>query len=393
MLSYLGGTVSMLAATFIVFSSLSMGVTERQRTLAMLRAIGAFAVAARRGWCSSKGCCSALLGVLVGVPLGILASTCSLAWKFSELFTAGVVVELGRHRVRHARLRRRRPASPSILPAWTRCASTRWKRCRRWQRRRRPHVPLAQSLVGLRSSTIDPLLVFGAVQWLLDRGNRRRARRRKTSCVLRPLCARFAGADDRLLPARAAVRVARRAPAGPVVAAMFGLRYAMLRQQLSGGIWRAAGTCAALMVGLAILVVMQTQGNSAAAGWRLPDKFPDVFITGFKPGGLDAAEQKKIAQVEGIRIADHADRCISPTQLGQGVLRLRGRRVLPDATMFFGVDPDKAFDMMELDFSRQGKATEGASAARRRRKCSRRDGTSSSPTSSASSRGSTSATR
>ena len=40
MLSYLGGTVSMLAATFIVFSALSMGVAERQRTLAMLRAVG-----------------------------------------------------------------------------------------------------------------------------------------------------------------------------------------------------------------------------------------------------------------------------------------------------------------------------------------------------------------
>jgi len=39
-LSYFGGAVSMLAATFIVFSALSMGVAERQRTLAMLRAIG-----------------------------------------------------------------------------------------------------------------------------------------------------------------------------------------------------------------------------------------------------------------------------------------------------------------------------------------------------------------
>src|SRR3712207_8010032 len=39
-LSYLGGAVSMLAATFIVFSTLSKGATERQRTLAMLRAVG-----------------------------------------------------------------------------------------------------------------------------------------------------------------------------------------------------------------------------------------------------------------------------------------------------------------------------------------------------------------
>src|SRR5204863_2948122 len=34
---------------------------------------------------------------------------------------------------------------------------------------------------------------------------------------------------------------------GPIVAAIFGLRFAILRQQLSGGIWRAAGTAAALM--------------------------------------------------------------------------------------------------------------------------------------------------
>jgi len=47
---------------------------------------------------------------------------------------------------------------------------------------------------------------------------------------------------------------------GPVLAAMMGLRFALLRQQLSGGVWRAAGTCAALMVGLAILIAMETQG-------------------------------------------------------------------------------------------------------------------------------------
>jgi hypothetical protein len=32
------------------------------------------------------------------------------------------------------------------------------------------------------------------------------------------------------------------------------------------------------MVGLAVLVVMQVQGTSAIKGWRLPTKFPDLFI-------------------------------------------------------------------------------------------------------------------
>src|SRR3712207_9344065 len=68
-LSYLGGAVSMLAATFIVFSTLSMGVTERQRTLAMLRAVGAL-----RGQVAAlvvgEGLLLALAGGAVGVPLG-----------------------------------------------------------------------------------------------------------------------------------------------------------------------------------------------------------------------------------------------------------------------------------------------------------------------------------
>ena len=39
LLTYLGSTISIIVAAFIIFTTLSMGVTERQRTLAMLRAI------------------------------------------------------------------------------------------------------------------------------------------------------------------------------------------------------------------------------------------------------------------------------------------------------------------------------------------------------------------
>ena len=42
---------------------------------------------------------------------------------------------------------------------------------------------------------------------------------------------------------------------------------ALLRQQLSAGLWRAAGTASALMVGLAVLIVMNTQGRSSIEGW------------------------------------------------------------------------------------------------------------------------------
>ena len=46
-------------------------------------------------------------------------------------------------------------------------------------------------------------------------------------------------------------------------------------------------TSAALMVGLSILIVMQTQGNSMIKGWRLPNKFPDIFIMAGVTSGLN----------------------------------------------------------------------------------------------------------
>jgi len=50
--------------------------------------------------------------------------------------------------------------------------------------------------------------------------------------------------------------------------------------------------------GLAVLVVMQVSGHSMLGGWKLPDKFPDMFIY---TNGLDAAQQQKLAQTPGIK--------------------------------------------------------------------------------------------
>src|SRR5205814_3945894 len=92
-LSYMGGMVSMLAAAFIVFSALSMGVSERQRTLGMLRAIGAFKSQLGK-LVVLEGVLLSIAGVLVGVPLGILWLR-MLAAYHNSIFAAGVVVSWG----------------------------------------------------------------------------------------------------------------------------------------------------------------------------------------------------------------------------------------------------------------------------------------------------------
>jgi putative ABC transport system permease protein len=104
---------------------------------------------------------------------------------------------------------------------------------------------------------------------------------------------------------------------------------------------------------------MNTQGRTAIEGWKLPDKFPDVFITGYRPGGFKADDQQKIAQVPGIRQVMPI--LYSPTQLVKAFFSFKGAEVLPDATRFFGVDPDLAFEMMELTYlDDQGRQVRGA---------------------------------
>lgn len=346
-LSYLGGTVSMLAATFIVFSSLSMGVTERQRGLAMMRAIGAFKSHLAL-LVLLEGALLATAGAVIGAPFGILLVRI-LAAKFPLIFTSGVVTSWGG--IAFAVIGSIVAALlASLLPAWSATRVDPLEAMSPLAAVPRSRVPWKFAIAGAILVLIDPILVFAPLgrpisffgHFVLG-----------LPCLMLGyflLAPMFVFIVERLI--------------GPIAAAAFGLRFSMLRQQLSGGIWRAAGTSAALMVGLAILVVMHTQGRTALAAWKLPNKFPDVFITGYRPGGFQVGDQKKIAQVEGI------DRLMpilySPTLLIKSFFSFRGAEVLPDATLFIGVDPDKAFDMMELMFiDEQGRQVPSAERQRR----------------------------
>ena len=132
------------------------------------------------------------------------------------------------------------------------------------------------------------------------------------------------------------------------IAAMLGLRPALLRHQLSSGIWRAAGTCSALMVGLAILVVMQVEGNSILNSWRLPDKFPDIFI--YAKGGIRAEQVKRLQTLPGIRPGELLPVGVTAALVSGENIDVKGANMIPQAAMFFGIDPDKGMKMIELEF-------------------------------------------
>jgi len=344
-LSYLGGSIAMLAATFIVFSSLSMGIAERSRTLAMLRAVGA--LRSQLAWLVIiEGLILAGAGVLLGLPLG-LTWVKLLALKFPTFFSGGVVISwtgvaFGTIGSLVAAL------LASFLPAWMAMRADPLEAMSPLASATGAGFPWQATLAGLLLTGVDSMLLLGPVDQLA-------AAMGFAEDWLRPV--KFFGHYFVGLPC-VMVGFFLMAPAfvwliekvlGPVVALLHGVRYALLRQQLTSGLWRAAGTCAALMVGLAVLVVMQTQGNTMLEGWKLPTRFPDLFIVSpLQP--LDADQVQTLEQVPGIRRGEVMPLAVAAPGLPPGFLAITGVAMLPDATMFLGIDPDRAFELMELDF-------------------------------------------
>lgn len=344
-LSYLGGAVSLLAATFIVFSSLSMGVSERARSLAMLRAVGAHKTQLA-SLVVLEGLALAGMGVLLGVPIGLLWVKL-LSLKFPTFFIGGVAIGwggiiLGSVGSLLAAL------LASLLPAMMAMRTDPLEAMSPLAGGSQARFPLRATLAGVVLAAIDSFFLLGPWDALaaivgIDPNVARQVKFFAHFGLGLPgimlgfflLAPLFVWLIERLL--------------GPAVAALHGIRYALLRQQLSGGLWRAAGTCAALMVGLSVLVVMQTQGNSALAGWKLPTRFPDLFIVSpFQP--LNAEEVALLEGVSGLRQGEVMPLAIAAPGLRPGFWSVTGVALLPDATMFIGVDPNKAFELMELDF-------------------------------------------
>lgn len=338
LLSYLGGTVSMVAAAFIILSALSMGVAERSRTLAMLRAVGATR-SQLAGTVLLEGVVLSLLGVIVGLPMGLLWVKILTMWKHG-FFAAGMSISGGG--VLLAALGSIAAAlAASGFPAWTATHVDPLEALCAVGRAVVRVFPWRPALVGVALLAIDPLLAFVPG---LDRE------------------VRFYGHFTMGLPgemvgylllAPLLVGAANWALT-PMVAKLSRIDPVLLRQQLGDSNWRAAGTCAALMVGLAILTVMHVLGNSWLSRWQLPDKFPDMFI--FSPVGLNEAQQKLLDDLPGVRktMINGVQRSevmpiamAAPDLKGWGIL---GVAFMPTTTLFLGVDPEKSLAMVELKF-------------------------------------------
>jgi putative ABC transport system permease protein len=340
-MSFLAGAISLVAAAFVVFSTLSMGVTERQRSLAMLRAIGAYRSQLAR-LVVGEGFLLGTFGAVAGVPLGLAWTWILTRWR-SNFFSAGVIVDwlgIGAGVVVAALA----AVIVGLIPAWSASRVDPLEAMTPLAKPPRLRGALISAAVGLVLLSLDSVLilklpvdknvkfighfVIGLPGLVIG------------FFLISPLIVWIV---DRLLGW--AVPLILRVPSN------------LLRHQLSGGLWRAAGTGSALMIGLMVLVALQTVGNSALQGWKLPTRFPDIFI--YAGQGLPMEQWPKLREIEGIKKDEVLPIAVAFPGLPKGWFGLAAASILPDATMFLGVDPNLAFKMMELDF-REGTPEQAA---------------------------------
>lgn len=323
--------LSLLAALFIIFTTLSMGVTERVRQFAILRAVGL-----TRRQVAQAIAVEALLLALIGWGGGLAAGWGLLAVLSrvrADLFRSGAslgtwcIVLTGISAVGGA-------MAASILPAWramrVQPLDAMSPRC---SLRSASYWSTAMAIAGLALIAVNPILVYVASTAI--------ASDKLYGIYAAVGCTTMAIGFLMLTPAT--ILMVEKT-LGPIVARCLGLEPRLLQAQLGSNLWRTLGTTAALTVGLGLFVAMQIWGYSMLEPFRPGDWVPDALVA-FQRGGLPDSEIPAIRALPGVR----ADRCI-PLAVEQPKLasditgsEAQSSVIRQNNVIMIGLDPQVAF--------------------------------------------------
>jgi putative ABC transport system permease protein len=327
--AYAATAVSMLLAFLMVFNTLNMGVTERIRQFALLRAV---ALTRRQ---------VATVIVVEGMVLAALGFTGGLALAAGLLqrihgFGAGMfrhAPAIGALSVTLAAVASLGGALlASILPAFraTRVrpldAVTAGLDVGQSARRASPWL----FLLGLALIAVNPALSF----WLIGDSER--------SAIAGMAVGFLCQAVGVLLLAPALVRFVDRF-VGPLLARLLGLSPSLLRQQLSSHLWRSVGAAVALTVGLGLFVTVQTCGFTMLEPFIPCPWAPDAIVY-FGAKGATPEEVAAVARQDGV----NPDLCL-PAVVEQPRLKddltgsaERATIIRQDNVTMIGLDPQRA---------------------------------------------------
>ena len=326
--AYAATGMSMLAALFIIFSTLNMGVSERVRQFAMLRAV----VLTRAQVClliMVEGLVLATIGFVGGIFAGK-----GLLWAYSKsspsLLSPGAV--MGANSIMLAAACAYGSALlASLIPAY-RATRVRPVDAMAPQTTGNPgRVPKIAIVIGLLLLLINPLIIF-----VLPLGD-------STRYALYAFAGSTSMAAGFILLAPAVVALVDRL-VSPILARILHLDVRLMASQITNNLWRTVGTSVSLTIGLGLYIAIQVWGYTMLGSFVPGAWAPDALIS-FNPGGIPP---DKAAQVEEFPGVD-ADRCL-PLVFEQPRLRddlthsaERASVTRQDNVVIVGLDPERAF--------------------------------------------------
>jgi len=316
--------ISLISAAFIITTGLTTGVAEQQRTLAVLRAVGA----RRRQLAMAQlwvGCIVAGLGAVLGVPLGI-----GLAWLLATVFdqqmSVGLVVPgtniaLTVFGALFAGL------VGAMWPAWRAASMSPLKAMSESAVPHRVRGILLVGVVGFFGIlTMASIVLFLADAsyffWVY-------------ASVGLPMM--FVGYFLISVPV---VMLVAKVCARPI-SMLFGLPGALLGRTVQATPYRHGFTAGALMTGLALMIGIWTNGSAAMRDWLGKIEFPDTFAY-----GLPLSEEAQ-GILDGLPFVEKTS-AIAMIAVETDAFGVKG--LANYKTNFIGFEPDSFFDMATLDF-------------------------------------------
>lgn len=337
--AYSATGISLLAALFIIFTALSMGVHERARQFAVLRA-----VSLTRGQIGVLIAAESLILGLLGWAGG-LASGWGLLTIMSQaqpnLFPNGA--ELGPWCVVLSGVCALGGAlAASVFPAWRAMRISPVEAMSVQTREPSNASTVWMSAVGLLLILINPLLVFA---WPMPDDSR-------YGVFVAVGCS--AMAVGFLLLAPLAIRFTERW-FGPLVARLLGLNPRLVANELSSNMWRTLGTSVALTLGLGLFVATQIWGYSMLQPFVPGTWTPDLMVN-FTTGGLPDEEFASVANTPGINPAMCLPLSVEQPKLAADLTHSAERSTVArqDNVILIGLDPGKGIagpdPLLKLDF-------------------------------------------
>ncbi|MGE9266953.1 MAG: ABC transporter permease [Verrucomicrobiales bacterium] len=276
--------VSMLAALFIIFSTLNMGISERIRQLAILRAV-VLTRAQVGGLVLIEGLLFGAIGFVIGVGAGKVLMLLA-AKSAPDLLDSGAV--MGKYSLLLAALCAFGGGIfASLLPAWR-------------AMRVKPIEAMAPEQ-GKSGKGFSPLALVAGVAFLLVYPLLAQGVRHGDDApfVFLMMFGLSCLALGLILLMPAIVRLTDHF-LSPLLARLLGVPAPLLKSQLSGNLSRTMTTAIALTVGLGLFVGIQVWGHTMLGAFMPGAWAPDSLLA-FKPGGIPRETATELADIDGIK--------------------------------------------------------------------------------------------